>query len=209
MIVAQTIPPIPASARFNRMHVTTLVKKGMSEVVRYGLKCDIIEVIDDYRLGDGKPVPAIVLKNYPPPRAVNIRRAYRLRPNPSFDVAGKLLYHREECISGRHFKVHDVSLTGIGLLIPKLVDGRRNPLMGMEPGAEIETEWIFKEPPPGGSITTVSNKIKVVRFRGNYSRKYGFAGFAFERMKKADEERLARFIHEAQLHEIRHLRLFP
>lgn len=207
MVVAQSTPPILKSSQYKQLHVSTLVKKELAEVVRYGFSCSIEKIIGNYKLANRKTAPAIFLKYYTPSIEVNIRSAYRLHPSQSFDVMGKIIYNNEEFFSGRHFKIHNISITGAGLLIPKFIAGKVNPLNEIEPGKEAIIGLILKIADNEDDLTTVTSRVRFMRANSNYNKKFGFSGVKFERLRIADEEELSKFIHEAQLHEIRHLNI--
>lgn len=201
--VAQPTPKISKDYKYDQMHLSTLVTKELSGKVRLGYKCKIIKLINKYQLANQGVADAILLEYQEPLVEINIRAAFRLYPNTSFDVMGKLFYHGKEFYSGIHFKIYNVSVSGIGLLIPKKIKKDRNPLLDIETNKTGKIGLLLKKTGKSDDIITIESDIKVVRSNSNFNAMSGFAGLTFAELLQKNETALNKFIHEAQLHEIR------
>ncbi len=126
MIIAQTTPQIFPSTSFDQMHVTTLVKKELAQKFRVGYKCEIKNFLSNYKLANNNTIPAIQIQYHLPPIELNIRSAFRLKPTAKHEVLGKLIFNGKSYFSGKDFKVFNISITGIGFLIPKTIKGKIN-----------------------------------------------------------------------------------
>jgi len=208
IIVAQPVHRIHKDNQFNQMHISSLVKKELSTKIRLGYSCKIIDIIREYSLSNHGKSEAIVLEYFPPAMEINIRAAFRFRPNSNFDVYGKLVINDEMYYSGRHFKFHDISITGIGILIPKKILKERNPLLDLKTNSHAKIGILLKTGGREESASTIECDINVVRTNMEYNLVSGFAGCSMINLTHDSEETLNRFIHNAQLHEIRKVNRF-
>ncbi len=203
MVISQTRPQILPSFRYRQMDITTLVSEELNRKFRAGLNCRITKFLKNYKLSDKIREDSILVKYYPPLRKLNIRAAYRVEPSASMKIGGKLLYKEKEYVCNGHYKIHDISLTGIGLLISKKFDKGINNLrnMSVKQKAFIELELIdFNS---DGNSVTVSAEILTVRVNTDYNKSNGFVGAKFSSSDPKFEKVLGKFIHEAQLYERR------
>ncbi len=204
LIIAQSTPKILPSTEFQQMHITTLVQKELAVKFRVGYQCKILRFISDYKLSNQNAIAAIELQYEKEPVEINIRSAYRLPPSPKFEVLGKMIYDGESFFTGKDFNIYNVSISGLGILIPKRIKKERNILMDIEPGEVAKVGLVLKDNTGDKEeIITISTNIRIMRTKGNHTKEYGFAGIMFIGMKKLYEEKLGRFIHEAQMFEIR------
>ena len=208
VIVAQPVQRIHKDNQFNQMHISTLIKKEPFTKSRLGYSCKIIDIIRDYNLSNSEKAEALVLEYTPPALEINIRSAFRFQPNPSFEVLGKLVVNNEIFYSGRHFKFYDISITGIGILIPKKIMKERNPLLDLKTDSHGKIGILLKSGEKGETVSTIDCSIKVVRTNMDYNPLSGFAGFSMLNLNHDHQETLNRFIHNAQLHEIRKINRF-
>ncbi len=119
MIISQSNPKILPSYNYQTMDITALVIQELNRKFRIGLQSKIVKFIQNYQLSKDTKEDAILLKYSPKPRVVNIRAAYRLEPKAKLEIEGKLLHKDKEYESGKHYKVHDSSVTGGGLIVHK------------------------------------------------------------------------------------------
>ena len=204
LIIAQSTPKILPSTKFEQMHITTLVKKELSVKFRVGFKCKIVQFISNYRLSNQNAIAAIEIQYEMPPVEINIRSAYRLPPSPKFEVLGKMIYNGESFFTGKDFNIHNVSISGLGILMPKRIKKERNVLLEIEPGETAKVGLILKNNTgEKEEIITVSSNIRFMRTKGNHTKEFAYAGIMYVGIKKVFEEKLGRFIHEAQMFEIR------
>ena len=201
--VAQPVHRISPDHSSHQMHISSLIRKELSDKIRVGYPCKIIDIIKGYDLANRGKTEALLLEYVPTLIDINIRSAFRLHPNASYDVLGKMVLNGEIFYSGRHFKFHDISITGIGMLIPKKIQKTRNPLLDLKPDSIAQIGILLKNSEKQDSVTTLECKIKTVRAHMDYNPLSGFAGFSFINLSQDAEETLSRFIHNAQLYNIR------
>lgn len=202
MILAQTNPRMLPNTDYRKMEVTTLVGKQDGGTIRVGVGCDIITYDSDYQLSTGHKEAAFVVGYVFPLKKTNIRGAYRIQPNSKYSIMGKLFYNNRSYLSGREFNIHDISATGIGLPVPKVISSRLNPLFHLEKGKQLECE-ILLEDTVQKTKTKIETCIKVVRNQNLTNRGRGFIGGKYLGLDLRDGENLFQFIHSAQTYEIR------
>ncbi|MBF0226217.1 MAG: hypothetical protein HQK76_12250 [Desulfobacterales bacterium] len=205
MVISQTNPYILPSLRYNEMDVTTLVSLELGRKIRVGLSTKIVDFMKNYRLAGQKTGDALLLDFDLPLRELNIREAFRLEPNFDFKVEGKLIYGGVNFVSGSDFSVNNISILGIGLILPKILKGLSNPLINISTGEKltIDLKLIENETKDKKEL---SNTIEVVRADNYFNKKSGFIGSKFIDLNPSTEEILGRFINKAQLDEIRKLK---
>jgi c-di-GMP-binding flagellar brake protein YcgR len=201
--VSQTRPMILPSASFQQMHMTTLVHTEYNRKFRTGIDCRILEFLNNYKLSGSATERAVLIEYAPPLTLVNIRSAFRLEPNERYQVEGVIKWHGDTYRSEEDFTVANISFTGIGILVPIRSGGEKNRLLEMETTARatIELKLIRKASDPGK--LTISSVIRSVRVYPRYNTKKGYLGAKFSNLSDKDEEALSKFIHEAQLYDIR------
>ncbi len=209
VVVAQPGEKIQRDIAYNQMHISSLVKKELAGKTRLAYSCRIVEFIRDYGLSNQGKTEALLIEYKPPAMEINIRSAFRFQPNVNFDVLGKISLDGNIYYSGRHFKFHNISISGIGLLIPKKILKVRNPMMDLKIGSYAKMGVLLKT---GGeipeSVFTLECTIKIVRMHTDYNPLSGFAGCSMIKLSQDQEETINRFIHNAQLHEIRKINRF-
>lgn len=203
VIVAQPKIKITPDYRFDTMHISSLVSAELSGKNRKGYKCKIAKHIDKYQLANNNTTQALLLDLLPDLFDMNIRAAFRFEPNATHNVIGKLLYRGNEYFSDLHFKVFNISVSGIGLLIPKKIKKEINPLHEIAKNATARVGLILRSLEDKEEIVTIESEVFIVRTNRDYNEKSGFAGIKFQNLKQQNEESLNRFIHNAQLYEIR------
>ncbi|WP_300670456.1 hypothetical protein [Desulfoluna sp.] len=188
------------------LHVSTLVRMESGEKNRVGFSCQAIKKIPEYRLANGTMTPALVLSYQPGSEEVNVRTAFRYTPTACHEVLGKLIIAGHEFFSGNQFRICDISLTGTGIVIPRLLGKGKNPLSALESGRIARLGIVLRDHgPKKDHIDTLDTAITVVRVNRKFNELSLFAGCRFKQLKSRDEEVLSHFIHKAQLHEIRSL----
>jgi c-di-GMP-binding flagellar brake protein YcgR len=123
----------------------------------------------------------------------------------------KIIFKNQEYVSGKHFKIFDISLTGIGILIPNNLDRRQNPMIELEPNESGKIGIIMKGPGPEKEVPDIKkifNKLKIVRINKKFNQRYILIGCQFAPWERNQEEDLGKFIHQLQLFEIRHLQKY-
>lgn len=205
-IVAQTTPKILPNFQFEEMHITTLVTGELARKTRYGIRCSIQGFETDYKLGNDNTTDVVIVRHEAKLSEVNIRSAFRLTPTKKFSVIGKLLHNGQQYYSGTDFSILDISLTGLGILVPKKVEGNRNPLLQMECGKAATIGLALKYTVDENVVLEkIAAAVRIVRINPNYSDKAMLCGVRFMKVKAEHEEAMNHFIHEAQLEQIRQL----
>jgi hypothetical protein len=187
-----------------QLHVSTLVRMDSGEKKRVGFPCRLVREIPGYRLGNGNTTRALSLSYLPNPEDVNVRTAFRYSPTATHEVLGKLLIAGHEFFSGNHFRISDISITGIGLVLPKLLGKAKNPLTALEAGRVAKMGIVLRDHAQEKEhIDTMDTTFKVIRVNHKFNELSVFVGCLFTRLDSRSEGVLSQFIHNAQLHEIR------
>lgn len=206
LIISQTTPRTSKAFSYETLHITTL-KTNSSDKIRLGIKCAILNFIDSYRLNKETTEQAIKLSYSGKISEVNIRSAFRIKPNNVYSIMAKLIFKNKEFLSAKDFKIFDISLTGIGILIPNISNRQENPLIELEIGDSGKIGIVMKEPGPEKEVPIIKkliNKIKIVRINKKFNQRYILIGCQFGPWERNHEEDLGKFIHQLQLFEIRH-----
>ncbi|MBW1697399.1 MAG: hypothetical protein JRH18_17920 [Deltaproteobacteria bacterium] len=204
MVIYQTRPEILPSLKYRTMDITTLLEKELSRKMRVGLKCSLLRLLNNHRVSERLKENVILIKYFPPMRKVNLRTTYRLRTSYRYNVEGKLFSGDVIYTSGKDFLVNDISVTGIGLLVPKLVGKMRNRMLDISVGEKYNLELLLKEAKVDERGFKVSTSLEIARKKMSYNLKSGFIGAKFLELNSSDAEKLYKYIHNAQLHEIRY-----
>lgn len=200
VIIAQTHRKISPDYKYNTVHISSLISNELSGKVRKGYPCKILEFIKEYKLANNNITQALLLEYSEPQLDMNIRSAFRFEPNLTHNVMGKLVHEGIDYYSGVHFKILNISISGIGLLIPKKIKKIRNPLLNISINSYAKIGLLLKS---SENIVTIESEILTIRKNTEYNPMSGFAGFSFNKLSSESEESLNQFIHNAQLHEIR------
>lgn len=203
IIVAQPQNKISRDYNYETMHVSSLISDDLSGKNRKGYTCKIIDHLNDYNLANKNKTQALLIEYEEPLIDMNIRAAFRFEPNVTHNVIGKMVYKGNEFYSGIHFKVFNISISGIGLLIPKKIKKSINPLLDIAKNSYAKMGLLLRSTEEAEEITTIECEMLVVRKNTEYNKISGFAGFSFQNLLQQSEEELNKFIHNAQLHEIR------
>jgi hypothetical protein len=189
-----------------QIHVSTLVRMESGDKKRIGFPCRIIKSIPDYRLGNGSTTKALALSYEDSPEDVNVRAAFRYSPTDTHEVLAKMVIAGHEFFSGNHFRICDISITGVGLVIPRLLGKGKNPLAGLETGRIARLGIVLRDHSGEKEhIDTLDTAISVVRINRRFNELALFAGCRFTKLASKGEDTLSQFIHKAQLHEIRNV----
>ncbi|MBF0258079.1 MAG: PilZ domain-containing protein [Desulfamplus sp.] len=204
IIVAQPLHHITPSTSFDEMHLTTLLKFGM-EKKRVGIKCKPLIFHKDYLLFDNSRVGAITLEYSLPLLETNIRSAYRMPMSKNFTVKAKLIFNNHSYYSTKDFSIRDISINGLGLIIPSKLNKTSNSLTELKRHSQAVIGMLLMTPNSKNPLATIPLKIKVARINLNHSENSIFAGVKFVELTQDKEVQLNKFIHMAQLDELRRL----
>lgn len=203
MILAQTSPPILASARFNTIDVTTVIPgEAPGEKLRIGVRCQFLRAFSDYSLSGGKKVDAFEVKYKPAVKRANSRRSFRVNPTMKFEVGGSLQWELTLYQSGTNFTIHDLSLSGIALIVPRYIKDKEtyNPLFKLMVGDRVKL--IIMLHGDENPESAVISEAKVVRKNEFNSENKVFCGLEFMKLAHEYEVRLAQFVQTVQLYDL-------
>jgi len=204
IIVAQPLHQITPSTPFYELHLTTLLKVDLDKK-RFGVKCRVAEFLKDYPLFNNSRVSAITLEYSQPLLETNIRSAYRMPISKNFTVKAKLIFNNNHYYSTKDFFIKDISINGLGIIIPAKFKKTANSLIELKRHSQAVIGILLithntKEP-----FATIPLKIEVARITAEHSQNNIFAGLKFIGLTSDKEAQLNKFIHMAQLDELRRL----
>ena len=202
--IAQPIVPITSDTQYNQLHLTTITQTG-NRRVRIGIPCRPVRFIEKYQLANGSQVQALVMEYLPPPNETNIRSAFRLPLSFRHTIKAKLLFNGKEFFTAKDFKIKDISFAGIGLVLPKEIKGVLNPLTAISVGTPVAFGMILVDKEESDPIGKLPVKTQVVRLNPNYSDTHCLIGLKILTILQEHETILNRFIHNAQIAELKRL----
>ena len=205
IVVAQSLIPIKPNTVPKEVHLTTLIR-GKSGNKRVGIKCKPIKFDNRYKLSSNKTVGAITVEYEPGVIDTNIRAGYRLPLSKKHKVGAKLNYKGADFYSAKDFFILDISLSGIGIVIPRTINkGNRNPLTRLQRGEHAKIGIILTHEGSARRSITIPSIIQIARIDNNYTDTRILAGTKFVGLKPLMEEDLNRFIHKAQMEDLKRL----
>ncbi len=202
--VAQPLTPFSKNTTFRQLHITSITYYK-NRKLRAGVNCTKFKIINAYTLANKTTVPAVALKYELPVKEANIRSAFRLPLSTNYTVKGKIIYENLEYYTARDFSIRDISLTGFGLAIPKKRNKRPNPLINLTSDDEIALGIILINMDKDKPIGTIPVRAKVIRVNTNYSDTHIIVGLKILKIESQTESILNRFIHDAQIDELKRL----
>lgn len=203
IIAAQPHIRFTEKTDFNELHITT-IKQINGKKKRLGIACSPDRFLQRYALANRNTVEAIVFRYTPPVIEANIRAAFRLSLSAKFTVTGKLTYKRQELFSSEDFSIRDISLNGIGIVIPKKVAQVKD-MANLDRGEEFELALILMNAEKNRPMGTVPVLARIARINHNYSPSHIFAGLQFTGLSTETDSMLNQFIHAAQVDELQKL----
>jgi len=203
--IAQPLTPFSKNTRFKELHITTIIYDGKRKL-RVGVECVQFRTIDKYQPSNKTTVSAVVLKYTLPVTETNIRSAYRLPLSKKYDIKGKIFYNKMEYSTSHNFSIRDISLTGLGLKIPKKKDNETNSLSSIKKNEEIEIELMLIRMNKDTPTKKLKLKTKIVRIESDYSSTHSLMGVKILDLERNCENILNKFIHDAQVEELKRLR---
>ena len=202
--IAQPLTPFSKNTTFKELHLTSIIQEK-NRKIRLGVKCCHLKLIHQYTLSNNTKVPAVELTYELPVKETNIRSAFRLPLSTKYIIKGKLLYGNLEFYTSRDFSIRDISLTGLGIVIPKKKNKARNPLREIKLNEEIVIGIILVDMDKNKPVGSLPIKTKVTRINNNYSETHSLAGFKILNLGNKGETILTKFIHDAQIEELKRL----
>ena len=204
IIIAQPLTALSSATAYDTLHLATIFHTKQGKI-RAGVQCKPIKFEDQYHLANQAISKAVILKYELPVEEINIRSAFRLPISHSHTIKAKLKYNQTDYYTGKDFSIRDISLTGMGLLVPKK---KASPLIGLKKADIIHMGMILvkvgeKENKPVG---TLALKTTVARVNHNHSNSHTLVGLSIINMNNKNETLLNSFIHKAQIDELNRLR---
>jgi len=204
MLLYQTLPEIKPGFRYRTLDIAALITEELNRKARFGLKCKILKYVNDFKISATSKKNVLLIRYFPPMRSINLRSTYRLKTSEQFSVEGKILLRKDIiCKSGVDFSVTDISVTGIGLLVPKKRDGINNPLLDATVGETYDLALLLNETEGKGRGNRITTQMEIARTSASVDDENGFVGARFMDLKKGEAEKLYKFIHHGQVAEIR------
>ena len=205
--IAQPLSPISEKSKKTDFYLTTIIVNDQTHAnVRVGVPCVVREIDNEYPLANGSTTKAVTLECKPPVLETNIRSAYRLPLSKKHSIQAKLRRNKLDFYTSRHFRIRDISFAGVALLVPHQINGKKNPI------SELELHETFmlgmtlihqEEKTPAGTFPV---KVKVARINERFAKSHLLVGLRIIGIAKENEETLSRFIHNAQIDELKRLR---
>ena len=202
--IAQPFIPFSRNTSFKELYLTAIIP-GKNKKIRVGIECSHLNLIDQYPLANNKNVAAVLLKYKLPVKESNIRSAFRLPLSTRYIIKGKILYDNLGYNTSRDFSIRDISLTGIGIVVPKKKNNNIHPLSKIEIHEEIKVGIILVDMNLEKPVGTLPLKVQVTRINLSYSATHTWIGLQFILLKRNDENILNKFIHGAQIEELKRL----
>ena len=204
IIIAQPLIPFTKNTEFRELHLTNIIH-NKNRKFRVGVKCVQFKLIKKYQLANKTYVPAVSLKYKLPVTENNIRSAFRLPLSTIYAIKAKIFYNQLEYTSPRDFTIRDISLSGLGLIIPKQKLGKTNPLSLIKPKEKILIGIILINTKQQKPIGTFPLTTTVARMKTDYSDTQYLMGVKILNIKTNHENMLNKFIHEAQVAELKRI----
>ena len=203
MILYQTRPEILPSFKYQTMDIATLLEGELNRKVRLGLKCKILEFLNNHKISDRVRENVFSIEYIPPMRKINLRSTFRLQTSYRFAVDGRIHIDDNIYSSDKAFSVRDISVTGIGFLVPKIIAKKENELLNIAVGKTYDAQLVLKEANVDEKGFKISTSIEIARKVMSFNEKCGFIGARFVEVNPKEAEKLYQYIHNAQLFEIR------
>jgi len=204
IIIAQPLSPFSKNTVFKELHLTTITRENARKI-RVGIECVQFKIIDDYALANRAKVAAVLIRYDLPVQETNIRSAFRLPLSTKYIIKGKILYNGLEYFTSRDFSIRDVSLAGFGILIPKKRNQNLNPLMNIKTKEDFIIGIVLLNMDEDKPMGTLPLKVQVIRHNTAYSDTHSLMGLKILSLKSKGELILNKFIHEAQIAELKRL----
>jgi hypothetical protein len=205
IIIAQPLTPFSKNTKYTELHLTAIVEDDVRRL-RAGVACTHFRLVRSFPLANGSTVPAVRIKYELPIIEINIRSAFRLPLSTKFVIKGKILLNQHEYHTSRDFSIRDISLSGMGLLVPDKRGGHdNNPLAELSMGQELLIGVILINLDQDLPAGTLPIKAKVKRIDRDHYPAHTLVGLEIAALPPEKEDILNQFIHNAQIVELRRL----
>jgi c-di-GMP-binding flagellar brake protein YcgR len=206
MLIYQTRPEILPSFKYDTMDLTALFEKELGRMLRVGLRCRSEKFLNSYKINEQVRENLVLVQYFQPMRKVNLRFAYRLRTSYRYNVQAVIQKDDTAYESGSWFTVQDISVTGIGLQVPKMIGKKENPLLNIPMNTRLDIRITLETDDSKGQPYQISTEIGITRKVMSYNVKSGFLGGRFTALAPEHQETLFQYIHAAQRYEIRNIK---
>ena len=204
--IAQPLRPITSTTVFDQLHLTTILFDGKRKI-RAGIQCHPIQFDDHYRLANQAISRAVVLKYTSEAVETNIRSAFRLPLSQKYTIKAKIIYNQVEYYTAKNFTIRDISFTGMGLVVPRKKTYLVNPLIELQKNEIIPIGLILIDKGEEKPVGAFPVKTMVIRVNKNYSESHILVGLKILEISQKNETLLNRFIHNAQVDELKRLNI--
>lgn len=204
IIIAQPQIPFSKNTAYEDLHLTTLIQEK-GKKVRFGIKCSKFILLDQYSLANNTIVKALSLKYHPPVMETSIRSAFRLSLSKNYLIKCKIVYKDIEYLSPNQFSIKDISLGGISIIIPKAKQNEQEALSQLKPNEEIILDIVLIDTDKEKPLGKFPILTQVKRINSRYSEAHTLIGFKILNLSRQDEGVLNKFIHDAQMDELKRL----
>jgi c-di-GMP-binding flagellar brake protein YcgR len=203
IMIAQPLKAFTKKTVFKELHLTTIVQ-GKNRKARFGVKCRDFKLIDQYLLANKTSVQAVLLRYRLPVVETNIRSAFRLPLSTKYFIKTEMRYKNLEYKSPNDFTVRDISLNGIGIVIPKTAI-QNNPFFNSKPHDELELQITLINADKEKPVGTLQIRAQIARINSRYSDSLILLGLKIIHLSNPNEALLNKFIHDAQIEELKRL----
>lgn len=204
LTIAQPFVPVSPESGYDTLHVTSVVP-GRHQHMRVGMACRVQKCIDRYPLAGSAVSKALVLHCDLPVFETNIRAAFRLPLGSRHLVRAKLLFRETDYYTAADFKILDISFAGVGIMIPKKVKTRTNPLTRLEHHDVLPMGLVLVDTKEAHPVGALALTVQVKRIHTDHSKTHLLAGLEIIRITRDNETLLNKFIHDAQIAELKRL----
>ena len=202
--IAQPLTAFSKKTAFRELHLTTILQEK-NRKARFGVKCQSVTLINQYLLANKTSVQAVILKYKLPVEETNIRSAFRQPLGAKYIIKSKILYGNLEYSGSNDFSIRDLSLNGIGIVIPKTNNKNCNPLSKIKVNEKITLGIILIDTDKEKQTGTIPISAQVTRINSRYSESYILMGLKIIHLSNQNEALLTKFIHDAQIDEFKRL----
>lgn len=208
--IAQPLVPITRTTAYDQLHLTTIIPSKQHRI-RVGIQCQPTEFVNQYRLANQMISKAVILKYQLPVKETNIRAAFRLPLSQKYTIRAKIKYKGGDYYTPKDFSIKDISFTGMGLIIPQkktnrsnpLANPLANPLTGLKKTTIISLGILLMDGEKEKPVGAFPLKAEVIRVNKNYSDSQVQVGLNILDMDEKNENLLNRFIHTAQIDQLK------
>lgn len=203
--IAQPKMAFSKNTSFKELHLTTIIQEK-NRKTRLGVQCNSFNIINRYLLANKTYVQAVLLKYELPVEETNIRSAFRLPLSSKYTIKCKILIGNMEYTSQKDFSIRDISLNGIGIVIPKTNIKNPTPLSEIIINKEIGLEIILSDTDDEDSEEKISICARITRINPRYSETYILIGLKIINLSNQNELILSKFIHDVQVKQLKRLK---